>query len=183
MRSARSWLKASSLGAAAGLLIVLPLPPAGRSGSCEYRADGYATPGFSMNPSQGVSRYEGTISCQGEVSRRWVRPDKGTIRMVFYYGDDGVSSFRGGDDCLFSAGHGTIDVTLPTDRGNFSVQGTVESLGALSGEVHGQLGSSLFAGVMVITPDSNRPEETCVASNLQHSVAYGEMELSGLLPR
>jgi hypothetical protein len=183
MRAVRSWLKASSLGAAASLLIVLPLPPAGRSGYCEYTAAGYASPGFSMTPAQGVSRYEGTISCQGEVSRHWVRPDKGTIRIVFYYGDEGVSTFRGGDDCLFSAGHGTIDVTLPTEKGKFTVQGTLETVGALSGEVHGQLGSSLFAGVMELTPDSDHPEETCVASNLQHSVAYGQIALSGLLPR
>jgi hypothetical protein len=174
--------RVSAATVAALPLLVLGTGPAdavGDTGSCTYEANGYADPGFSMTPSAGVDRYEGTITCRGVVNRRHVRNEPGKLRIVFSYGTGSVSQLRGGDDCLAYSGHGTIAVTLATDEGPLTMHGPVESVGGFAGEIHGRLDDLPFHGFVEFQPDPEYPEETCVATDLQHSVAYGQILLGG----
>jgi hypothetical protein len=163
------------------LLVVLLAPPVrgavGELGYCTFQAQGYADPGLSTTPAEGVDRYEGTISCRGVINGRQVRREPGTIRMVLHYGTGAVSQLRGGDDCFTYSGHGTIDVTLSTDHGPLSMHGALDSVGGSAGEVHGHLGSSPFEGLMEFELDPDYPEETCVTTPRQHGVVDGQIVL------
>jgi hypothetical protein len=173
--------KATLVAGAVALALLLVAPPArtevGNIGYCTFEARGYATPGLSMTPAEGVDRFEGTISCRGVVSGRQVRRDPGTIRIVFYYGTSAVSQLRGGDDCLIYSGHGTIDVTLSTVEGPRRMQGPLESVGGFAGAVHGRLGSSPFQGLVEFQVDPDYPEETCVTATQRHAIADGQIVL------
>jgi hypothetical protein len=173
----------SAVAAAVTLLLLLVTPVAhaavGNLGYCTYEARGYATPGFSMTPAEGVDRYEGTIACRGVVSNRPVRHEPGTISIEFLYGTGAVSHLRGGDDCLVYSGHGTIEVTLSTDQGPLRMHGPIELVGGSVGEVHGSLGSSPFRGLAEFQLDPDYPEETCVTATMQHAIADGEIVLTG----
>jgi hypothetical protein len=166
------------------LLLRIPGVPPARSavqdtGYCTYEAAGSSTPGFSMTPAEGSGRYEGTISCRGVVNDRQVSHEPGTIRFDFVYGTGALSRLQGGDDCIVHSGHGTIDVTLSTDKGPLTMHGPLDLVGGFVGEIHGHLNSSPFRGLVEFEVDPDYPDETCVTGPQHHSMVEGEIVVGG----
>jgi hypothetical protein len=175
--------RVGAVAAAVALVLALGVPPVragvADTGYCTYEAAGSAAPGLSMTPGEGAGRYEGSISCRGVVSERYVGREPGTIVIDVRYGTGAVSGLRGGDDCVVHSGYGTIDVTLSTDKGRLHLHGPVDVIGGPVGEIHGHLGSSPFRGVIQFQLDPDYPDENCVTSAQEHAIAEGQLLLGG----